>query len=88
MMSESLNQNDSMVLFGTDKVETVALLSQSEMVDTQGAGWWSKIRNKVVNQLKKPDTIFAVIYTGITIAFPPAASVTIPKVYSKAIWTF
>ena len=31
MMSESLNQNESIALFGTDKVETVALLSQNEM---------------------------------------------------------
>jgi hypothetical protein len=47
MMSESLNQNESIALFGTDKVETVALLSQSEMLQTQGAGGWTRFRNKI-----------------------------------------
>ena len=88
IQSTFMNKDDSDILFGSDTVENVILLSQNEMIETQGAGSWTKFRNKVVKHLKKPETIFSIVYTAITIAVPPAASVTIPGVYSGAIWIF
>ncbi len=84
MMPERLNQNDSMVLFGTDKVETIALLSPSEMIDTQGAGWFQSIRS----YFSRPSVIYGVFFFTATTLFPPAAMVSIPGVYSGAIWLF
>jgi len=84
VMSESLNQNDSIVLFGTDKVETVALLTQDEMVDTQGAGWFKSIKK----YLSKPSTIFSIVFYTATTIFPPTATVSIPGIYSGAKWAF